>query len=83
VRFTWSFGCGHGHAVIRPTAPMAIEVFGVRALRIPSFAIEVMSKRSTRALCYDEPSRPRLLVGGRVSVSIMSRDFYLVRPDGF
>jgi hypothetical protein len=41
-----------GHAVIRPTAPMAIEVFGVRALRIPSFAIEVMSKRSTRALCY-------------------------------
>jgi hypothetical protein len=41
-----------GHAVIRPMADMAIDVFGVKSLQIPSFVMEVMSHRSTGAVYY-------------------------------
>jgi hypothetical protein len=38
--------------VIRPMADMAIDVFGVKSLQIPSFVMEVMSHRSTGAVYY-------------------------------
>jgi hypothetical protein len=50
-----------GHAVIRPSTPIPMDVFGVRLLQIPSFVMEVMNKKSSRALWYVVTEKDRVV----------------------
>jgi hypothetical protein len=50
-----------GHAVIRPSTPIPKDVFGVRVLQIPSFVMEVMNTKSTRALWYVVAEKDRVV----------------------